>query len=338
MLRGFEPVVNLPKLQPRRAHPRRPLDVRVRHLLRHRVDLAAPSRCSRAPSSAPSAARTLSSSVAVFVAYALGHDARAASCLTVSLGMARQGLLRRLRQRAALRHPGLGRAARASPGLPRALRLVRAPRASRRRRRRLARRSTWSPDWSGDISDWVNDVGADPARPAAGPRPGRRAHRHLRPARPAALAVGRFAELLAHDGVEEDLELRSPFGFMAFHGGNLEEGTDVDRRARPPRQPAPRSTRCASPSGCAGTSRRSRSAPRTPRRWPRSSTTSTSPSRPRLRARRACGPRSCSAAATAPSPPTSAAHLRDGDARLRGGRRPRAASRPSCAACTVATR
>jgi len=39
--------------------------------------------------------------------------------------------------------------------------------------------------------------------------------------------VGRFAELLAHDGVEEDLELRSPFGFMAFHGGNLEEGTDV---------------------------------------------------------------------------------------------------------------
>jgi phage replication-related protein YjqB (UPF0714/DUF867 family) len=39
--------------------------------------------------------------------------------------------------------------------------------------------------------------------------------------------VGRFAELLAHDGVEEDLELRSTFGFMAFHGGNLEEGTDL---------------------------------------------------------------------------------------------------------------
>ncbi|MEO6317997.1 MAG: poly-gamma-glutamate hydrolase family protein [Acidimicrobiales bacterium] len=38
--------------------------------------------------------------------------------------------------------------------------------------------------------------------------------------------MGRFAELLAHDGVEEDLELRSTFGFMAFHGGNLEEGTD----------------------------------------------------------------------------------------------------------------
>jgi phage replication-related protein YjqB (UPF0714/DUF867 family) len=39
--------------------------------------------------------------------------------------------------------------------------------------------------------------------------------------------LGRFAELLAHDGVEEDLELRSAFGFMAFHGGNLEVGTDL---------------------------------------------------------------------------------------------------------------
>lgn len=39
--------------------------------------------------------------------------------------------------------------------------------------------------------------------------------------------MGRFAELLTHDGVEEDLELRSAFGFMAFHGGNLEEGTDL---------------------------------------------------------------------------------------------------------------
>jgi len=39
--------------------------------------------------------------------------------------------------------------------------------------------------------------------------------------------VGRFAELLDHDGVEEDLVLGSSFGLMAFHGGNLEEGTDV---------------------------------------------------------------------------------------------------------------
>jgi len=39
--------------------------------------------------------------------------------------------------------------------------------------------------------------------------------------------VGRFAELLDHEGVEEDLVLGSSFGVMAFHGGNLEEGTDV---------------------------------------------------------------------------------------------------------------
>jgi phage replication-related protein YjqB (UPF0714/DUF867 family) len=38
--------------------------------------------------------------------------------------------------------------------------------------------------------------------------------------------AGSFSELLGHPGVEEVLELRSTFGFMAFHGGNLEEGTD----------------------------------------------------------------------------------------------------------------
>ena len=37
---------------------------------------------------------------------------------------------------------------------------------------------------------------------------------------------GAFAELLAHPGVEELLELRSPFGFLAFHGGSLEQITD----------------------------------------------------------------------------------------------------------------
>jgi phage replication-related protein YjqB (UPF0714/DUF867 family) len=36
-----------------------------------------------------------------------------------------------------------------------------------------------------------------------------------------------FDELLAHPGVEEEVELRSTFGFMAFHGGSLEEMTDV---------------------------------------------------------------------------------------------------------------
>ena len=34
-------------------------------------------------------------------------------------------------------------------------------------------------------------------------------------------------ELLNHDGVEEVSELRGKFGFMAFHGGALEERTDL---------------------------------------------------------------------------------------------------------------
>jgi phage replication-related protein YjqB (UPF0714/DUF867 family) len=36
-----------------------------------------------------------------------------------------------------------------------------------------------------------------------------------------------LTELLASDGVEEICELRSRFGFMAFHGGSLEQVTDV---------------------------------------------------------------------------------------------------------------
>jgi phage replication-related protein YjqB (UPF0714/DUF867 family) len=36
-----------------------------------------------------------------------------------------------------------------------------------------------------------------------------------------------FDALLAHPGVTEHCELRSTFGIMAFHGGNLEEMTDV---------------------------------------------------------------------------------------------------------------
>jgi phage replication-related protein YjqB (UPF0714/DUF867 family) len=40
-----------------------------------------------------------------------------------------------------------------------------------------------------------------------------------------------FAELLGEPGVDEVLELRSRFGFMAFHGGSLEEMTDTVARA-----------------------------------------------------------------------------------------------------------
>lgn len=35
-----------------------------------------------------------------------------------------------------------------------------------------------------------------------------------------------LAELLAHDGVEEELALRSTVGFLALHGGSLERETD----------------------------------------------------------------------------------------------------------------
>ena len=34
-----------------------------------------------------------------------------------------------------------------------------------------------------------------------------------------------FADLLAHPGVTERVEIRSRFGFMAIHGGSLERGT-----------------------------------------------------------------------------------------------------------------
>ena len=41
-----------------------------------------------------------------------------------------------------------------------------------------------------------------------------------------------FAELLEMPGVEEELTLRGRFGFMAYHGGGLEEATDlIARRA-----------------------------------------------------------------------------------------------------------
>lgn len=41
-----------------------------------------------------------------------------------------------------------------------------------------------------------------------------------------------FDELLRHPGVVEEWELRSPFGFLAIHGGSLERGTaEVAARA-----------------------------------------------------------------------------------------------------------
>ena len=42
--------------------------------------------------------------------------------------------------------------------------------------------------------------------------------------------TGRFGALIARPGVDEVCELRSRFGLMAFHGGNLERTTDVIAR------------------------------------------------------------------------------------------------------------
>ena len=39
--------------------------------------------------------------------------------------------------------------------------------------------------------------------------------------------MSEFAVLLSRDGVREVVELRGPIGFMAYHGGALEEMTDV---------------------------------------------------------------------------------------------------------------
>lgn len=39
-----------------------------------------------------------------------------------------------------------------------------------------------------------------------------------------------FTELLAQPGVEEELELRGAFGFMAFHGGPVERVTSFIAR------------------------------------------------------------------------------------------------------------
>ena len=36
-----------------------------------------------------------------------------------------------------------------------------------------------------------------------------------------------LSELLSYDDVQEHCTIRSQFGFMAFHGGALEEVTDV---------------------------------------------------------------------------------------------------------------
>ena len=82
----------------------------------------------------------LVSSLAVFVAYSLGMTL-VLLALTVSMGMARQSMVRWLRERPPLRHPRLRGAPHRGRRLPRPLRLVRAC-ACERARAASPRRST----------------------------------------------------------------------------------------------------------------------------------------------------------------------------------------------------
>jgi hypothetical protein len=78
-----------------------------------------------------------------------------------------------------------------------------------------------------------------------------------------------FDELLAHPGVEEIVELRSTFGFMAYHGGSLEEVTDVVATAAA-EQAGASLYAVLQPEGFGGTSRRPKCDPSS-RRSPSSS-------------------------------------------------------------------
>ena len=314
MLRGLRARRVAAQAQPGRARPHRPVDVRVRRVLRHRVDLVRAARSSPARWSARSAGRTCCRASAVFVAYSLGMTL-VLLALTVSMGMARQSILRWLRQALPVRHPGVGRCCSSSPA-PTSSTTAGTSGGCERATSAAARRPS-TPSPAGPTRSPAGSTTSAPTRLglllALGA--GRRAHRHLRrPHAPAlvAHAVGRFAELLAHDGVEEDLELRSTFGFMAFHGGNLEEGTDViaaggrrrSRRLALRRAPARRAALARAVDR--GDPRRLAVAGRVPRPRRRGGGASTAT------AATACGPRSCSAAATARWPPTWPPHLRAG--------------------------
>ena len=231
----------------------------------------------------------LLSSLAVFVAYALGMTL-VLLALTVSMGLARQGVLRWLRRAmpyvnrvsgvllvvvgAYLTHYGWferrvqdGDARGRAPSIGSPVGPTTSPRGS----------PAWAPTRLGLLLALGLRDSCWPSPSASAPAIVELTRRR-----------GRFAELLAHDGVEEDLELRSAFGFMAFHGGNLEVGTDViaDAGGGGLRRLA---LRGAPARRCAGTCRRSSSRPTSRRHWPPSSTTSTWPSPSTATGATACG-------------------------------------------------
>ena len=109
--------------------------------------------------------------------------------------------------------------------------------------------SAWFQSQADRVAGWLNDRGAGPlalvlgivtvaaiAMVLAPADQGARDRRVAPPDdgtrwRPPTPRHPMFAELLAHPGVEEVVELRGSFGFMAYHGGSLEEATDVIAQA-----------------------------------------------------------------------------------------------------------
>ena len=161
--------------------------------------------------------------------------------------------------------------------------------------------------------------------PARWPRP------RSRPATPAPQSL---SELLSEAGVVEVSLLRSRFGFLAIHGGGLEEMTDViaERAA----DAADASVYLLGiPTAIHITCLRLVSTPRSRRAWPSSSTTSTSRFRCTATAESAVHaivgrrpqPRAGRPSGAAPRP-----------ARLSGRHRSRGDPAPSCAACIRTTR
>ena len=313
MLFGYRLPIITPEARRRRPRPHGALDVRLRHRLRGRVD-----RLHASP---------------LFMRHAVRHRRRRGL-----LGRRRQrrrvrrwawrwwslrspsrspsanvGLLQLLRAKHAVRRDG-GRRVRAAVGRVPAVVLLAGRHPGGRRpdhRRRAAdcqiemhRRSSTTTGSSPRVV-----LGAHRRRG------GRRVRRstsagaaHARPGCPNEPAP--FADLLATPACEEVCELRGRFGFMAFHGGSLEEMTDVIAAAAAERSgasyygvhPAERPRR--------GTSRRTSVDPTTRRCWPTSSSTSTSSSPSTATAGTGFTPRCCSAGRTARSPTTSATHLR----------------------------
>ena len=187
MLRGYEPVLSLPKLQRGGRERTASLDVRLRRVLRHRVDLSAlPIFTSAVVGTFRR--QNLLSSLSVLVAYSLGMTL-VLLALTVSMGLARQSILRWLRRSL----PYVNRAS--------GLLLILAgaylvhygwyERAVRAGHTGGSTTVDTVTGWSDDIAVLGGPRGSGAARTAAVPRAARRADGHVRAPRPQPPVTGR---------------------------------------------------------------------------------------------------------------------------------------------------